>query len=398
MLELSTPIAIAARKASNWLLERIGNEELVAPHYSADGGLGSYAGSALAFAMLGRARAHTGDLETANRLLAAATRIEWKRAGLYDGLSGTLLVASHARREPEEYGGLCRSILRNLHADYSELCGGTDYLQPSRWTQYDLITGWAGTLIAVSSCGDESLSEMIAGYLLWLFEKPERWALDGIITAAPVHRVLNLSLSHGLAGVVAAFVIARRAHSEIEYLAELLVDYCSEGSGRTWCGARILGGERIVEAGMTWCYGIAGISAALCMAGIVLQREDLCERAIRAFEMTRELYRPNSLPDSALCHGRMGLALVSAMLGRCANEEAYDALARALVEEILADFNPELNFGFYCSSKFASTDAPCLLSGGGGIALGLLTLLGDVPATWMNALGILPDLFTVSVA
>ena len=285
------------------------------------------------------------------------------------------------------------------------------FLERSPWPyEYDLVSGLVGFGVYALRRRDDAFGKQaIATLLLRLEEIAVR---DGRTTAwftpapmLPEHQrreypdgYFNAGLAHGIPGVIG--LLGQVAAVEGNLMATSLVD----GAVR-WLGAhRLAPGAPSRFPGtvspdgtgkpsrLAWCYGDAGIAAALHVAGSAMGRDDIVEEAVSALRASAE--RPHELAgvaDAGLCHGAAGLAHIYNRFFQATGDELFlreaihwfnDALDRAVPGDPLGGFQGWTIDGF--------EPDPGLLTGSTGVALALLAATADAPPEWDQLLLVSP--------
>ena len=129
----------------------------------------------------------------------------------------------------------------------------------------------------------------------------------------------NISLSHGMAGIV---VFLAKAYSQnlfkektfellngaINYILAQEIDVAQYGS--FFPSFSIESDKELHRGRLAWCYGDLGIAMALYQAGQALQRQDWINKAIEILLYTaieRRDLQQNMVQDAGLCHGTAGI-------------------------------------------------------------------------------------------
>ncbi|SED55117.1 Lanthionine synthetase C-like protein [Streptomyces sp. 2112.3] len=375
------------------------------------------AGSALLH--LYAARAGLGDLEAAFdhiREAIRSTQVEpLEHYGLFAGTSGLALALADVTRDEPRF----RSSLDRLHEQLADQVLAAPPHRIERAVSdldYDLITGAAGALVHLSSVSDPSdrvadATAALVDYLVWLAQPaksnatPHRWLITpefyppvGDYHAKYPHGYLNLGMSHGVPGVAAALAAAweaghrRPGHLEaIQSLTRWVRDQAgSDAHGPVWGDGTPVdehGRESAAECGhdrMAWCYGTAGVAAALLAVASATADEELHAAAITAFDgvlARAEHIRPLS---PTLCHGHSGLVVLALEFAPW-SESARDRLPD-LVRQLLEHHDPGRPLGFAdVEEPGKPVDDPGLLTGATGVALTLLAAIGDQRPHWFRA-------------
>lgn len=389
MLDLNPAIRRSAMSVADEIKERLRHAETLDSLAPNDGGLNGFAGTGLLFAASAAGTCPSEDRESARLHLKRASKVTWSGPGLFSGIGGLLFSARQALNNDDCYEKLCSSCIGAVRDSFDRSFSGATFRPAIYFNEYDIMTGWAGTLIAVAEGSDALLASDIASYLDWIFKEPARWRASGIIANSMRHNVLNLSMAHGLAGVVSALVIAEQPASLVERCADVLIDLCTGNDASRWSAIIDHRGESWGPAGLAWCYGVAGLSTALYAAGTYAGRLDLCDKAAIALKgaLLRQLGEQKI--DAALCHGLMGIAVVCSAFTEWEPEDTiYSEVAQRIVQQIVALFDRSVEFGYEFPHANGMSRSPQLLDGSAGIALGLATLCGEASARWTQILGI----------
>ena len=262
---------------------------------------------------------------------------------------------------------------------------------------FDVIGGWSGALLArglARRCPAGRLGDLLA----WMLEDDARWRTTHPVRPdAPPEN--DLGLAHGLPGALAAIalsvdklegVLRERFAEQSSRLVSHAVRY---GNRVAWPGAaQSPGGEGMTRS--AWCYGAPGVAAALYWASGRLADETLRDLAVEALrgEATAsfEEWRAN---NHALCHGTLGNAVIFASVGSAAGDPVLlNGAAAALeiaVRGLEADDGVCWGIDFDLERRHLSNE----LEGAAGVALALLTLIGDADSVGYRCTGSNPSRF-----
>jgi hypothetical protein len=310
--------------------------------------------------------------------------------GLFTGISGLRAAAALAARYEPRYARVVAQC--DAFVD-SEL--PTQPATPSTYEVFDLISGWSGARLARGVLGCVE-NDRLVDLIVWLLEDPERWRRPHPLRSNdPAEN--DLGLAHGVSGMLVALSltverfagpIAAAAAGAMRDLRTLGVDL---GTHITWppaaWGACPPPGERYLSA---WCYGAAGVTAALHTTAEALGDEETMAFALDA--MRRLGAQPIEswlLENEALCHGLAGNALCFASVAAATSDpELSDAALR--VATAAMDRLDESSGKCWARGDSGRCDAVEFLNGVCGIGLTLLTMAGDADAMWMHLLGLRP--------
>src|SRR5579864_9547969 len=285
----------------------IGEQMLAMPNAVSQGMEGN-AGDALLYLGLGLA---TGEskFEAAMHaaLRRAATGDNPPSLGLFDGVSGLRAVAELACAVEPRYRRLvdqCDAFVEShLPVEAPRIDG---------FFVFDVIRGWAGVRLA-RCIGGPREPDRLTELLHWLIADWNRWKCPHPKdpSRVPVH---DLGVAHGIAGVLAALTLTHTRYtptlsSSMLDAARLLASYrVDRGNHFSW--PHSLEQERHTRDMAAWCYGAAGVSAALYVAGQALGDQELAAFALDAGRKVARLTNEERLvSELGLCHGIAGTAL-----------------------------------------------------------------------------------------
>ncbi|MFJ8846208.1 lanthionine synthetase C family protein [Streptomyces cyaneofuscatus] len=365
-----------------------------------------YPGVSLAFTGRGRpdaegaARAHA-YLARSMQAMAAASHAP---AGIYTGpgaVAFAVLVAHRAtggyRSALDRLDDYQRRLIRRALPEVGDEPTATN-------GAYEVVRGMSGIgrhlLARREQCEDELalvltyLTRMAHGEISHRGHRVPRWwtwaapKLGQEVEMPDGH--LNLGLSHGVAGPLALLSLAWQQgavvegqREAIEQLVALLQQWAYEpgdSSGILWPPHLTLegwaAGPGVPPARQrpSWCYGAPGISRAVQLAGLALDRPDWLRLAHRSL-LPLLATEPESwnITDATLCHGWSGMMHLLAILNETIDDKRIDDLVDDMAVRTLARFSPEYRFGFRSplTDTPQGTDVPAFLEGATGTALAL---------------------------
>ncbi|MEU1013783.1 lanthionine synthetase LanC family protein [Streptomyces sp. NPDC005890] len=312
-------------------------------------------------------------------------------AGLHPGLRPAAdRLATHLRTRPPRY--------RTHHVAFPD---------------YDLISGPAGTLLALCTTGGHGERggpggqppwQPLATHLALLCDDEELGRLrTGHYAHHPqlawVHGRINTGMGHGVAGLTTALTAALRRTSTGTDLASSLATalgratrwlirhaYDDERGIRTWPAAGP--GSPPAPAAhprQAWCYGTPGITWALWDAADALGDTTTADWATAAFttlaehyDETFHLYGDSPGDRLGLCHGAAGVLAVADAFDRHARLPAAATLKNRLTHHLTDRLAPPWPAGWGAD----------LLTGLPGVLATLLTTAHTAPRTWLSCLGL----------
>ncbi|MBZ4323275.1 lanthionine synthetase C family protein [Streptomyces sp. SCA2-4] len=341
-------------------------------------------------------------------------------AGILSGTSGAAYALLIAHRATGGY----RSALERLDAYHRDLVrktlpAVTDGPVATNH-EFEAIYGMSGIGRHLLARGDRSREELHAAldYLTGLalgdttvggHRVPRWWSRSAPKKGQEVELPdghLNLGLAHGIPGPLALLALAWRhgvavegQREAIENLVGLLERWAvPDGDGLHWPPFLTLGhwaagpeSLRLPWQRPSWCYGAPGVSRAVQLAALALDRPDWHDLAHRS--LLPLLERPVAdwgLEDAALCHGTGGVLHLLGLLGEHIDDDRIPAVRDELAALTLAHFHEDHRFGFRAAmtNVLHGADLSGFLDGAAGIALALDAYAngGRAHAEWDMAL------------
>ena len=225
------------------------------------------------------------------------------------------------------------------------------------------------------------------------------WVGDGLDGAPNGEPRFNLGLSHGVPGAVGflAQALARTISPERtqrlleDAVAWLLAQATPEPSPVAFPYFVTPSFRPAADTRSAWCYGDAGVAAALLAAGHAAQRPDWQRAGLDvALRAARRPMTESGVLDAGLCHGAAGLALSFARLFQATGDERLRDAGARWFERTLALRRPGHGIAGFQSwspvedgrEEWEWSDDPRFLTGASGIGLALLAAATDVEPTW----------------
>jgi lantibiotic biosynthesis protein len=363
---------------------------------------GGSAGLSILCAYLSRAGLD-GDENAAQFLSHAVNYVSSEPMGpsLYGGFTGIAWAVAHLNEQlldPDEDPN--EAIDEAIQA----------YLDQSPWEgDYDLIMGLVGIGVyaferlpraSAVNCLErvvdrlDETAERSANGVSWL-TRPE--LLPEWQRALCPSGYYNLGLAHGVPGVIAflgevcaAGVALQKARPLLDAaVATLLRQRLTSGthsSFSSWVGP----GIEQDDCRLAWCYGDAGVAAALLVAARCVDESEW-EREAVAIARRAGKRKPESagVKDAGLCHGAAGLAHIFNRFFQATGDESFLQAARYWFESTLelrragggiAGFSAYR--GPYYGKKEYWQDEIGILEGVAGIALALLAATTAIEPEW----------------
>jgi lantibiotic biosynthesis protein len=289
------------------------------------------------------------------------------------------------------------------------------YLAESPWTKpYDLIEGLVGIgVYALERMPRPSARRMLTLVVDRLTETARRrhpgiaWRSDPEWVPAPWRRTphldWNLGVAHGVPGAIA--MLGRIAAADVDARTQKRARALLDKAVR-WLLAQDLprGAEGRFAyavapqfprepARLAWCYGDAGVAAALLVAARAV-REPAWEKASLRIALTAAARTEATagVVDAGLCHGAAGIAHIFHRIYLATGEERLATAARAWFERMLAMRKPRRGFGGFLAYGPVGTKTlgwrgqPGFLVGSAGVTLALLAATTGGDPVWDRAL------------
>jgi lantibiotic modifying enzyme len=378
------------------------------PSYSQPGSeatlAGGFAGLAVLFAYLARARSGQDDAASAVRFLEQAMDAVAAAplpASLYSGFTGVAWATAHLQKDLFEAGD----------EDPNEAIDEAlrEHLSQSPWPgQYDLLNGLVGfgvyalehlpcpaaaaALERVVEALEETARPQAEGITWWTNPK---WLPREMRERYP-EGYYDLGLAHGVAGIIAFLGRAWAADVARTKTRPLLTDAVrwllaqqvldgGEVGFPNWVGP----GIRREKTRVGWCYGDLGIAMALlgaarCVGDPAWEREAVAV-ARRAAERPLD---QAGVQDAGLCHGAAGLGHLFNRLYQATGDPLLADAARRWFDKTLEMRHPERGIAGYAAwwagadGDMTWMDDPALLMGAAGIALALLAASTPIAPAW----------------
>lgn len=332
-------------------------------------------------------------------------------ASVFGGLTQVGMAAVYLNSYSGRYGKLLERIDAEVNRVAAESAARLSMLKEIgvASSDYDFISGLSGVcayLLARHTAGvsQSALVKVIETliHLSWTkmgvtgLQTPQVKIVGSLKSADSYeYGLINCGISHGLPGVLAvlskaviADVLVSNLKEAVAGLTHWLMDIAIEDEhGYGWPQAVKLDEacQCIKPTGLSldaWCYGGAGVSRALFLAGLALDDSSVTDYAKSAVQATLIRNRiSRSLSSPTICHGLSGLLLTSLRFGQ--NYQQFECESAELLRLILDTHDKNSTFGFRdvegCSTQ---VDNPGFLTGSCGVAMCLLAASTDIEPSW----------------
>jgi lantibiotic modifying enzyme len=320
---------------------------------------------------------------------------------LYGGFTGVAWAAAHLRN---------RRVIaadEDANQEIDEALLGS--LEQSPWREdYDLIIGLVGFGVYALERLPHPMGRAILQRVIDRLEETAERNGHGITwltrpdllpewqrKAAP-RGYYNLGLAHGVPGVIALLGAAVRAGVAPGQAVPLLKGAVSwllsqklpKGSGHSMFPSWVAPSVTPNDTRLAWCYGDAGIAAALfaaarCLGEAAWEREAL----VIAHHATQRALETAGAMDGGLCHGAAGLAHIFNRLHQATEKPWLREAAIFWFERLFELRRPAEGIGGYSAvtlidGRKQHEKDPGLLTGAAGIALALLAAITPIEPAW----------------
>jgi lantibiotic biosynthesis protein len=358
---------------------------------------------AVFFAYLHLTGLHEGAADLAFQSLNSATEALATQAmgpSLYAGFAGITWAAEHVTR-------LLTDSTEDLGSDI-DLALET-YLSRSPWkADYDLIIGLVGLGVYCLERGNSPVArrclELIVERLSELAEikGDEICWFTGPSLLPPQQLELyprgyyNLGLAHGVPGIIAllgktsAAGIARdKSDKLLEGAVRWLLRQRLPANCNSTFPAFLVPEQKVEDCRLAWCYGDAGLAAALLLAArSVGNREWEAEAIAIAQKAASRDPQSCQVKDVCLCHGSAGLAHIFNRFYHATHDQLFAESCRYWLKETLQFRKPGTGAAGYLvlapdeerNVRFQARFG--LIEGIAGVGLSFLAALTDVEPCW----------------
>jgi lantibiotic modifying enzyme len=339
--------------------------------------------------------------EQMNRAIEAVAS-QYTMPSLYGGFTGVGWAAEHVTK-------LLAESSEDLNSDLDSAV--EQYVRISPWkADYDLISGLVGLGIYClergGSPGADRALELIVERLYETAERSENadtvtWftppeLLIPMQTDKYPHGFYNLGVAHGVPGVIALLGrtystgIAREKTSWLldRAIAWLLKQRLPAGANSSFADV-ISQDSPSNGCRLAWCYGDAGIAAALLLAARSTGTKSWEAEALAMAQCAaRRAPETCGVTDACVCHGSAGLAHIFNRIYQATQDELFADTARFWLEQTLQFRQPGKGAAGYMTLGMSEKETVelqpklGLIQGIAGIGLALLATVSDIEPCW----------------
>ena len=271
---------------------------------------------------------------------------------------------------------------------------------------YDFLHGATGSAVYfLSRLANENAGKFLAEYVAEL-EKVSEKEDEGAIKWRSVLNIeegsegYNLSLSHGLASII-AFLAKTNLHSvhkeksetllkgSIKYMLDHSLDI---GKFHSNFPSWIQEGEPLTPSRLAWCYGDLGIGISLYQAAVSIKDKELETRAVEIMlhAAKRRDLKENAVVDAGLCHGGAGIAHIFNRMYHYTGIEEFKDTARYWFNATLGLATHEGGFAGYKAwhtEKYGGwVSDGGILEGIAGIGMAIMSAISEIEPHWDRCL------------
>lgn len=220
-----------------------------------------------------------------------------------------------------------------------------------------------------------------------------KWLMTAYVNAYELKHVYNLSLSHGMASIIAILskLIKNGKHVEMSklLLTPTLLFFMNNMNPSTFRSSfspwLTPNSNQHLESRLAWCYGDPGTAKALYNAGRVLGDEEITEMALKV--LIKSSLRRNSnienVIEPSFCHGTASLCHIYNRLYQETNIIDFKEAALYWLNATLEKGNNISGYAGYIFNDIGGIDMNIsLLSGLTGVGLALLGMIYPEEPLW----------------
>jgi lantibiotic modifying enzyme len=339
--------------------------------------------------------------EQMNRAIEAVAT-QYTMPALYGGFTGVGWAAEHVTR-------LLAESSEDLNSDLDSAV--ERYVQISPWKDdYDLISGLVGLgIYCLERSGSALANHALELIVDRLHETAERSPDETTVTWFTPPELLirmqtekyprgfyNLGVAHGVPGVIALLgriYSSGIAKDKTSWLLDRAVAWLLRQrlpAGSNSCFADVIAqGSSSKDCRLAWCYGDAGIAAALLMAARCTGTKSWETEALAiAQRSARRAAETCGVTDACVCHGSAGLAHIFNRIYQATQDDLYADSARFWLQRTLQFREPGKGAAGYMTWGMGEKEAIelqpklGLIQGIAGIGLVLLAAVSDIEPSW----------------
>lgn len=271
---------------------------------------------------------------------------------------------------------------------------------------YDFLHGATGSATYfLNRLANENAGKFLTEYIDELEKKSEQDAGGGVkwksvLNIEEGYEGYNLSLSHGLASIIAflAKSYLHNIHNEktesllkgsIKYMLDQTLDITKFNS---YFPSWVRENQPPATSRMAWCYGDLGIGISLYQAALSLGDKELEKTAVDVMlnATKRRDLKESAVVDAGLCHGGAGIAHIFNRMYHYTGIEEFKDTARYWFNVALDQATHKEGYAGYQAwhtEKYGGWVSDSgILEGISGIGLAILSALSDIEPHWDRCL------------
>jgi lantibiotic modifying enzyme len=360
------------------------------------------AGVALFLAYLEKSGLFPGARQSAfaqmNRAIEAVAN-QYTSPALYGGFTGVGWAAEHVTK-------LLAESSEDLNSDLDSAV--EQFVGVSPWKDdYDLISGLVGLGVYCLERGSSPAANHALELIVERLDETAERSEDAVTWFTPPSLLIrmqtekhpdgfyNLGVAHGVPGVIALLgriYASGIAKDKTSWLLEravtwLLKQRLPAGANSSFADVIAAGGSN--DCRLAWCYGDAGIAAALLLAARCTGTKSWEEEAL-GIARRSALREPGTcgVTDACVCHGSAGLAHIFNRIYQATHDELYADTARYWLERTLQFREPGKGAAGYLTWGMGEKETVelqpklGLIQGIAGIGLVLLAAVSEIEPCW----------------
>lgn len=265
---------------------------------------------------------------------------------------------------------------------------------------FDFLHGSLGMAYYFSTQNNNNGNEAITTFLNVLYENKInntdgsiKWLMPAYINVNECKMVYNLSLSHGMASIIALLskltkkVAFESLSKEILKKSMLYFKNHIHPDIYRSCFSPWISPDsnEYIESRLCWCYGDPGIAKVLHNAGIVLNTPEYTHLALNVFakNANRKNTKIENVSEACFCHGTSSLCHIYNRMYQETNIKSFKNTAIYWLDETLMMGNNKSNYAGYIFNDMGNINMNySLLSGLTGVGLTLIATISPEEAKW----------------
>lgn len=298
-------------------------------------------------------------------------------------------------------------LLRFLHkeniitcSDINDVLSEIDFIVYNHYLyniqNHDFLHGGLGMAYYLVNCDTPYKTKVMESYIESLnhskivnSDNSCMWISDTYVNYEKIGQVYNLSLSHGMAGII-SFLLRCVQYDNFKaksLLKQVVLFYMNNTNPPTYFSTFpkwITPQNERTESALSWCYGDPGIGCALYKAGTVLGDSKLVKLAIQTLEKCafRISNESSKVYEANFCHGSSSLCHINQYIYQ---QTQIPCFKKAAIFWLNATISKCCN-GYYAGYELPDlnqySNPVSLLTGLSGVGLTLLAAIYNKFPTW----------------